>query len=135
MFQEIKQTRVAEVMRTTVHTISGSASLLEAMRTMESLPASSLIVEPVDDRDCFGIITRKDIVGVMLMDEEAGLSYQVAEVMSKPAIWVEPRLSVENCLQMMRMVGARRLPVVDNGKLCGIISNSDIFRLLAARLG
>jgi CBS domain-containing protein len=47
--------------------------------------------------------------------------------MTKPALSVSSGLSISNCHQMMRMVGVRRLPVVDGKKLVGILSNADIF--------
>jgi len=51
-------------------------------------------------------------------------------VMTKPAFTVSNGLSISNCHQMMRMVGVRRLPVVDGTQLVGIISNADIFAKL-----
>ncbi|MGD8892698.1 MAG: CBS domain-containing protein, partial [Desulfobacterales bacterium] len=86
--------------------------------------------EPENDGDAFGVITRKDIVEVMVMDPSGMISFAVDDVMTKPAFTVSTGLSISNCHQMMRMVGVRRLPVVDGTQLVGIISNADIFAKL-----
>jgi predicted transcriptional regulator len=48
-------------------------------------------------------------------------------MMTKPAITVTAALSIENCLRLMRVAGARRLLVVEGTKLLGIITSTDIF--------
>jgi CBS domain-containing protein len=98
---------------------------------MKDFNVSSLVVEPENDGDTFGIITRKDIVETIVMDPTGGISFTVDDVMTKPALTVSSKLSISNCHQMMRMVGIRRMPVVDGTELVGILSNTDIFTKLA----
>jgi len=96
---------------------------------------SSLVVERKDESDAFGIVTRKDIVeGLVSLEIDDG-ALLVEDVMAKPAITVPPDLSLGHCLQMMRMAGVRRMPVVDAKGLVGILSNSDVFKHLAANIG
>lgn len=128
----IKELRVSEVMQPTVKTIAGEATVEAAAKMMYERKVSSLVVEPADDRDAFGIITRKDVIEVMT-DEDEDLAYLVEDVMSKPAITIGSRMSIDNCLRMMRLAGTRRLPVVDGEKLVGIISNTDIFVKIAGQ--
>jgi CBS domain-containing protein len=97
---------------------------------MRDFNVSSLVVEPEDDGDAFGIITRKDLVEAIVMDPAGGISLAVDDAMTKPALTVGTGMSISNCHQMMRMVGVRRLPVVDGTKLVGILSNADIFTKL-----
>lgn len=132
---KIHQMRVKDIMQKKVHTIAKKETLTAAAKKMIDLKASSFVVEPADDSDTFGIITRKDMVEALMMDVEEELTYTVEDVMSKPAITIDANISIPNCLKMMRMVGARRLPVVQNGKLIGIISNTDVFRTVASELG
>jgi CBS domain-containing protein len=128
---DVNITRVKDLMQTDVKTVSRDVKLLAATKMMRDLNVSSLVVEPENDRDAFGIITRKDIVETIVMDPTGGISLTVDDVMTKPALTVSSKLSVSNCHQMMRMVGVRRLPVVDETKLVGILSNADIFAKLA----
>ena len=128
---DVKITRVEDLMQTDVKTVRKDVELLSATKMMRDFNVSSLVVEPEDDSDAFGIITRKDIVEAIVMDPTGGLSLVVDDVMTKPAFTVSAGLSISNCHQMMRMVGVRRLPVVDGAKLVGILSNADIFTKLA----
>jgi CBS domain-containing protein len=117
-------------MQTNVKTVRKDVNLLAATKMMRDFNVSSLVVEPENDGDAFGVITRKDIVEVMVMDPSGMISFAVDDVMTKPAFTVSTGLSISNCHQMMRMVGVRRLPVVDGTQLVGIISNADIFAKL-----
>lgn len=122
-----KQISVRDLMNRDIKTISKATSLMTAIEMMRNLDISSLIVEPDNDLDAYGIITRKDIVEALVENNPDINSLLVEDLMTKPAITVNPELSIYNCHQIMRMVGVRRMPVVDRGKLVGIISNSDIF--------
>jgi len=126
--------RAKDLMQRDAKTVGKSTSLSAAAKMMQELRVSSLIVEPVDEGDAFGIITRKDIVEAFVADTIDATSYLVEDAMSKPAITVNSGLSIYNCQQMMRMVGVRRMPVVDGPKLVGVLSNSDIFAKLIEQI-
>ena len=126
--------RVKDLMKTDVKTVHKDVTLLTAIKIMRDFSVSSLIIEPESDGDAFGIITRKDVVEAIVMNPVGGTSLLVDDVMTKPAITVNTGLSISNCHQMMRMVGVRRLPVVDGTKLIGILSNANIFVKLAENL-
>jgi len=121
-------------MKADAKTIHKDATLFTAIKMMRDFNVSSLIIEPETDGDAFGIITRKDVVEAIVMDPAGGTSLLVDDVMTKPAITVNSGLSISNCHQMMRMVGVRRLPVVDGSKLIGILSNANIFAKLVEDL-
>jgi CBS domain-containing protein len=122
--------RVKDLMQTEVKTVNKNISLLKATKMMRDFNVSSLVVEPENDGDAFAIVTRKDIVEAMVMDPSGGVSLSVDDVMTKPAFTVSSGLSISNCHQMMRMVGVRRLLVVNGTQLVGILSNADIFAKL-----
>ena len=126
--------RVKDLMKTDVKTVHKDVTLLTAIKIMRDFSVSSLIIEPESDGDAFGIITRKDVVEAIVMNPVGGTSLLVDDVMTKPAITVNTGLSISNCHQMMRMVGVRRLPVVDGTQLIGILSNANIFVKLAEDL-
>lgn len=126
--------RVKDLMKTDVKTVHKDVTLLTAIKIMRDFSVSSLIIEPESDGDAFGIITRKDVVEAIVMNPVGGTSLLVDDVMTKPAITVNTGLSISNCHQMMRMVGVRRLPVVEGIKLIGILSNANIFAKLAEDL-
>jgi len=123
-----------ELMEKEVQTVNESTTLLAAAKLLRDSKVSSLVVVPKNARDAWGIVTRKDIVEALIEESLNSSAQIVADVLSKPALTVEPSLSVLNCWQIMRMVGVRRLPVVNNGQLVGIISNSDLFDALASEI-
>lgn len=122
--------RIRDIMQTKVKTIAKNAPLEEAVQVMHRENLSCLVIEPDNDRDTYGIVTRKDVVEAMILDRQEDFSFLVEDVMSKPAITVGGNLSIDNCLRMMRMAGTRRLPVLEGSKMVGIISNTDIFTTL-----
>ena len=124
---DVNRIRVKDLMKADAKTVHKDVTLLTAIKMMRDFGVSSLIIEPESDGDAFGIITRKDVIEAIVMDPAGGTSLLVDDVMTKPAITVNSGLSILNCHQMMRMVGVRRLPVVDGSKLIGILSNANIF--------
>ena len=131
---DVKRIRVKDLMKTDPKTVKKDVTLFTAIKMMHDFGVSSLIIEPESDGDAFGIITRKDVVEAIVMDPAGGTSLLVDDVMTKPAITVNSGLSISNCHQMMRMVGIRRLPVVDGTKLIGILSNANIFEKMVENL-
>lgn len=123
-----------DLMQRDVKTVTEKTTLRDAAKIMADGKVSSLVVERNDERDALGIITRKDVVEGLLSLEVSDSALLVEDVMAKPAISVTPDLSIRHCLQMMRMVGVRRMPVVDADKLVGVLSNTDVFRHLVASI-
>lgn len=121
---------VGDLMRSNVNTVAEATPLSEAAKLMYDQRVSSLVVNQEDDRDALGILTRKDIVEALSSDLPGSDTLLVKDVMTKPAIVVPPELAVAHCVRLMRMAGVRRVPVVKNGQLVGILSNSDLFHWL-----
>ena len=120
-----------DLMKKDVGTIREMDSITTAITTMNDLGVSSLVVERNDDKDAFGMITRKDIVETLMTEIKSGVEALLVEIiMSKPVITVNPDLSIPLCYQMMRMMGVRRMPVVDDKELVGILSSTDLFHYL-----
>ena len=121
-----------DFMNKDVKTITEMDSINKAVKIMSDTGVSSLVVERNDDNDAFGMITRKDIVEALMSELESNSAAMLVEdIMSKPVITVYPNLSIFRCYQMMRMMGVRRMPVVDDNQVIGILSNTDLFRYLA----
>ncbi len=127
--------RAGDLMHTGVETISEACTLAEATRLMHDRHVSSLVVERENESDALGIVTRKDVVVALLSDGHGMEPLLVRDVMSKPAITVPPELAISHCIRLMRTAGVRRMPVEKDGRLVGILSNSDLFRWLAGQLG
>ena len=131
---DMEKLRVQDLMQTDVKMVSKGTTIFDAAKKMNDWDVSSLIVEPDVDGDAFGIITRKDIIEALVSGTIGGPALLVEHVMTKPVVTVNFGLSLYNCHQMMRMVGVRRLPVVDGTALVGILSNTDIFNKLVKHI-
>ena len=128
---ELMKRCARDLMKKDVKTIKEMESINKAITTMIDLGVSSLVIERNDDNDAFGMITRKDIVEALIPEIETGVEAMLVEdIMSKPVITVNPDLSIFQCYQMMRMMGVRRMPVVDDKELVGILSSTNLFHYL-----
>ena len=117
--------RVEDIMTKEVVTISGSATVAEAVKLMKDKGLRALIVEPRSDRDPYGMVTETDIVYKVAAYGNDPKTLRVFEIMTKPCITVTPDLGVEYVARLFANTRIRRAPVVE-GKLLGIISISDI---------
>ena len=114
-----------EIMTRDVVTISGSATVAEAVKLMKDNRLRALVVERRSDLDPYGIVTETDIVYKVAAFGHDPKKMRVYEIMTKPCIVVNPDLGVEYVARLFANTGIRRAPVVQE-KLLGIISVSDI---------
>ena len=117
--------RAEEIMTKDVVTISGSATVAEAVKLMKDKGLRALIVECRSDDDPYGIVTETDIVYKVAAYGHDPKKMRVYEIMTKPCVVVNPDLGAEYVARLFASTRIRRAPVV-KGKLLGIISVSDI---------
>ncbi|MDJ0531541.1 MAG: CBS domain-containing protein [Xenococcaceae cyanobacterium MO_207.B15] len=117
--------QVKDIMTQDVVTISGSATVAEAVKLMKDKGLRALIVEPRSDRDPYGMVTETDIIYKVAAYGNDPKTLRVFEIMTKPCITVTPDLGVEYVARLFANTRIRRAPVVE-GKLLGIVSISDI---------
>ncbi len=126
----VRELKAEELMHKGIETISSRARVAEALRKMQELKLSSLIVERRNQDDAYGLLTKTDIVKKVI---DAGpkrrnlSNTKVFQVMTKPLITVPRGLATKYCLRVMKKSGVSRVPVFDGKKIVGILSMSDIF--------
>lgn len=134
------QSQVADWMRRDPATISSTASLAEAYDLMQEHSVRRL---PVVDRQTFaGIVTLSDILRAMPLmadegDRETRLmmtTRQVREVMTYDPVTVQSEDTLQDAAEQMLDYQVSGLPVLDGRRLVGIITESDIFRLVIEAL-
>ncbi len=128
---DVSNLSARDLMQKEVQTVPESTSILKAAKQMRDLNVSSLVVEPRSKTDAFGMITRKDMVDALMAMISGDIPTTVAHHMSKPAITANPDLSIELCYRLMKMIGIRRMPVVEGNTLLGVLSNTDLYKALA----
>ena len=114
-----------EIMTNNVVTISGSATVSEAVKTLKEEGLRALIVERRSDSDPYGIITETDIVYKVAAFGHDPKKMRVYEIMTKPCVIVNPDLGVEYVARLFANTGIRCAPVVKE-ELLGVISINDI---------
>jgi signal-transduction protein with cAMP-binding, CBS, and nucleotidyltransferase domain len=120
--------RVTEVMtESPVDTIERGLTVALAARMMKERARGSLIV--VDDRKPIGIITERDLVR-RIIAEDKSIATTVGDIMSEPLISVGPEATVSSAANVMYKNGIRRLPVIEEGRLLGIVTSTDLARAL-----
>ena len=116
-----------DIMTADVITISGSATVAEAVQLMKEKGLRALIVERRNEDDPYGMVTETDIVYKVAAFGHDPKAMRVYEIMTKPCVVVPPDLGVEYVARLFSQTRIRRAPVVE-GELLGIISTSDILR-------
>lgn len=116
---------VGEIMTRPVKTISSGDTIEVAAETMKKNRIGSLVVVKGDEP--VGIVTERDIA-YKLVAEGKGGDAKVGEVMSKDLKTVEEDKSLPDAAKLMAAHIIRRLPVVKNGKLVGIVAMEDIMK-------
>lgn len=125
--------KTREVMTTGIVTIEADDSVADAMKKMLDRRLTSLIVEE-EEGDAHGIITRKDIISEIISERKDPKKVKVAEIMSKPLLIVSPDLDTKYIARLMAQTNVRRFGVIEEGKLIGVISNSDVLRAETLRI-
>lgn len=120
---------VADVMTKDVVTIEGDKTVLEAAKMMRLKKFSSLVV--TDKGKTAGILTERDLVRKVLAEDRDPSKLLIYQIMSTELITTTPETSIENAAKVMTEQRVRRLPVMKNKKLVGIITASDIARHLS----
>jgi CBS domain-containing protein len=104
--------------------IGASASVVEAARLMREQHIGSLPV--TDDEQLLGMITDRDITTRVVAEAADPKTTPVADVCSRDVISVEADKDREEALELMARHQVRRLPVVESGRLVGIVAQADI---------
>lgn len=119
--------KAKDIMTTGVVTISGSATVAEAVKRMKEKGLRALIVDRRSEDDPYGIVSETDIIYKVAAFGHDPKTLRVYEIMTKPCVVVPPDLGVEYVARLFAGTRLRRAPVVE-GKLLGIVSVSDILR-------
>lgn len=115
--------KIKEIMTTDVRTVSANDSIAEAASIMKQLDVGAV---PVIDNDILvGIVTDRDLV-LRAVAEGKNAQESVSNVMTKNLTTVTPDMDVHKVADLMASKQIRRLPIVENNQLVGIVSIGDM---------
>lgn len=117
---------VADVMKTKVNFVDRMATVSEALSSMENIETKCLIVNKRNDNDELGIVIISDIARKVLALDRSPDRVNVYEVMTKPIISVRKDMDIRYCARLFSNFHISRSAVVDEGKVIGIVSYTDM---------
>jgi CBS domain-containing protein len=112
-----------------VHTIRPTDTVFDAVKKMVENNSGSLIV--TDGDAIHGIITERDYLRNIVLAGRTSKTTQVREIMTSQIVVVKPDTPVEEAMAIMTDRRIRHLPVVDQGKLGGIVSIGDLVKQIS----
>lgn len=120
------QLRAQDIMQVELATILDDATVAEAAKLMRAEGVRSLIVEPHDQGDPLGIVSFADMISKVLAQGRDPEKVQVHQIMTKPAIVIDPTMPVQYIARLIDRTRAGHVPVVKDGKVLGIVSMTDL---------
>lgn len=109
-----------------VHTISSQATVLELLQAMAEHNVGAMPV--VDNDELVGIVSERDYARKVVLKGRSSVGTPVSAIMSSPVTTTEPQQSVQACMSLMTDRHLRHLPVVDEGRLVGLLSIGDLVK-------
>lgn len=123
---ERKVIRVRDVMKSHLDMVDGMTTVAEALRMMKHVETKMLLVEKRHENDEYGIVLLSDIARQVLAKDRSPERVNVYEIMSKPVIGVDPDMDIRYCARLFNRFGLGRAPVLDCGKVVGVVSYTDM---------
>jgi len=118
--------RVRYLMSTPAITISPTATVFEAIKIMAEKRIGSIIV--TEGEEIKGIFTERDLISKVLVKELDPKKVTIREVMTPaPLITITPDAEISEAALLMVRKRIRRLPVIEDGKLVGILTAADLY--------
>lgn len=109
-----------------VWSVHPNATLFEALRIMSEQNVGALVV--LEGENLVGVISERDYARKIILKGKTSRETRVREVMSENPICVDPDTEVEICMAIMTDRRVRHLPVLDRGRLVGVISIGDVVK-------
>ena len=118
--------RVRHVMKPEFDMVEGMSTVADALEKMHFVDTKTLIVNKRHEDDEYGIVTLSGIARHVLAVDRSPERTNIYEIMTKPALTVSPEMDIRYCARMFDHFKLTRAPVVEKGKVIGIISVSDL---------
>ena len=118
--------RVRDVMKSEVDVVYGMLTVTEALKNMKFPDTRTLIVDKRSDDDEYGVVMFRDMAKKVLARDKSPNRVNIYEIMSKPVVSVDPGMDIRYCTRLFDRFGLSRAPVLENNKIIGLVSYSDI---------
>jgi CBS domain-containing protein len=124
--------QVKDIMQKNVITIQEDKTALDAAKLITEKDISFLVI--LKDAKPIGVITERDFVRKIAAEDKNAAQIPLSKIMSYKFRWVEPSTDIEDAVQKMLNHNIRRLIVLENEKLVGVITQTDLADFLRSKL-
>lgn len=118
--------RVCDVMTNNYVVIDGLTTVKEGIQLAKNHQVKALVVNKRNDDDEYGLVLMNDIAKKVLAKNRSPERTNIYEIMTKPALSVSSDMNVKYCARLFERFGISRAPVIDNGKIVGMVSYNNI---------
>jgi CBS domain-containing protein len=109
-----------------IFSVSPNASVFDALNILAETDVGALLV--MDGDRMVGIFSERDYARRVVLQGKSSRETQVREVMTERIVCVQPNQTVEEAMAMMTEVRCRHLPVVEHGRVIGVVSIGDLVK-------
>ena len=114
-----------------VRSVTPDTTVFEAIKAMDRFKVGALMV--IDKGKLVGIISERDYTRKVVLKDRSSKSTKASEIMTRKVTQVDPEADIEKCMNVMGNNRVRHLPVVENGKVLGVISSTDLLLLTVSQ--
>lgn len=118
--------KVEDVMQTSLHMISGLASVMDAIKEMARHNVSSLVIDRRHEGDEYGVVTVMEIASRAVAENRSLERTNVYEIMNKPALTLDPKMNVKYAIRLLSRLEHRRALVSGEKGLLGYVTLRDM---------
>ena len=124
---------VTQLLRTKgqqVLSVSPDMPVFEALGVMADKNVGALLV--VEGERLVGVFSERDYARKVILKGKASKEIPVREIMSTHVLYVRPQQTIEDCMALMTDKRVRHLPVMEEGRVVGVISIGDVVKAIIA---
>ena len=124
--------QIRDIMEKNVVTIEDDKTALDAAHLISEKDVSFLVI--MKNNIPIGVLSESDFVKRLAANDQKASTVIISEIMSSKFRWVEPDTELEDAIQKMLNNNIRRLVILDNSKLVGVITQTDLTEFLRDKL-
>ena len=118
--------RVKDVIKPDFDLVDGMDTVSEVLKRSEHPESKCFIVDTRHENDEYGLVLLSDIAKKVLARNRSPERINIYEIMTKPVVSVDPNMDIRYCARLFVNLGLGRAPVIDDGKVIGIVGYTDI---------
>lgn len=107
-----------------VHSVPPDATVFQALQKMAEANVGAVLV--MSGEELLGILSERDYARKVILKDRSSKEMAVQEIMSSPVVTVASSTTIDECMQHMTDKRCRHLPVVEHGKVVGVVSIGDL---------